>query len=587
MSEPISQFLIFLGLLAFAHLGGARVAGLRGRSPARRSGLSLLVRIDSVLVAGARSASTCWCAAPTATLPWRARAAARPARCCCSPPTPRFHAAFWSRKYLAEHREPALLGAAAAGSGSRRAAGASWPCSLAAHRCGPRARALAGDPRPRCAARPDRGCSCCSPSTPTSCGRSSRPGPAATATTAPRRSTHRGWLLALGFHRLAAHDAQSLVRLGWFVTPLGAGPRPSPGCVLAIRRWRARYLFPLLVAAHLLALLLLQDPRLQRLLLRAAALRARDPARRCSASPRSLLVASGGARPRAARWRPRRLALCAGRALPARHAARSRRYRDWKNAVRFVDDVARRFGPAGRGDLRAAAQHPPALAAALGRARRERAGAGALQPRPRAAPAPGRAWRGRYRNIYFVHTYRTDLCGLFLQHVEDMRLRHLRVGAHLRRAAAAARSRARCTSDLARRAARGAPGAAAARGRHRRLRRLPGLGLLRQGGRRRPHVPLDGPLRVRLPARGARPATTLVLTAADRAAAGHGAGAGVRLDRRARPWAASRPAATGSEHRLRLPDPLPPGPPVLRLDVPDLPARERVAAAPPTRATSA
>ena len=30
-----------------------------------------------------------------------------------------------------------------------------------------------------------------------------------------------------------------------------------------------------------------------------------------------------------------------------------------------------------------------------------------------------RAWRGRYRNIYFVHTYSTDLCGLFLQRVEE------------------------------------------------------------------------------------------------------------------------------------------------------------------------
>ena len=30
------------------------------------------------------------------------------------------------------------------------------------------------------------------------------------------------------------------------------------------------------------------------------------------------------------------------------------------------------------------------------------------------------AWRGRYRNIYFVHTYSTDLCGLFLQRVEDL-----------------------------------------------------------------------------------------------------------------------------------------------------------------------
>jgi hypothetical protein len=28
------------------------------------------------------------------------------------------------------------------------------------------------------------------------------------------------------------------------------------------------------------------------------------------------------------------------------------------------------------------------------------------------------AWRGRWRNVYFVHTYRTDLCGLFLERVE-------------------------------------------------------------------------------------------------------------------------------------------------------------------------
>jgi hypothetical protein len=30
-----------------------------------------------------------------------------------------------------------------------------------------------------------------------------------------------------------------------------------------------------------------------------------------------------------------------------------------------------------------------------------------------------REWRGRYRNIYFVHTYSTDLCGLFLERVEE------------------------------------------------------------------------------------------------------------------------------------------------------------------------
>jgi hypothetical protein len=30
-----------------------------------------------------------------------------------------------------------------------------------------------------------------------------------------------------------------------------------------------------------------------------------------------------------------------------------------------------------------------------------------------------RGWRGRYRTIYFVHTYSTDLCGLFLERVEE------------------------------------------------------------------------------------------------------------------------------------------------------------------------
>ena len=52
-------------------------------------------------------------------------------------------------------------------------------------------------------------------------------------------------LRALDFHRLAAHDAQSLVRLGWFVTPLGLG-LGLLGVVIALREWQARYLFPLL-----------------------------------------------------------------------------------------------------------------------------------------------------------------------------------------------------------------------------------------------------------------------------------------------------------------------------------------------------
>ena len=49
--------------------------------------------------------------------------------------------------------------------------------------------------------------------------------------------------------------------------------------------------------------------------------------------------------------------------------------------------------PRRRGHLRAAADDPPAVAAPVGRARRERARAGALQPRSRAPAAPRRAWR--------------------------------------------------------------------------------------------------------------------------------------------------------------------------------------------------
>ena len=29
------------------------------------------------------------------------------------------------------------------------------------------------------------------------------------------------------------------------------------------------------------------------------------------------------------------------------------------------------------------------------------------------------AWRGRFKNVYFVHTPRTDLCGIFLERVQD------------------------------------------------------------------------------------------------------------------------------------------------------------------------
>jgi hypothetical protein len=94
-------------------------------------------------------------------------------------------------------------------------------------------------------------------------------------------------------------------------------------------------------------------------------------------------------------------------------------YRDWKNSVAFVDDLARRFGPQ---DVVIFEQ--PRSVHLLSLPLWAIYGVNALEL-ARFDPDPVRlrhlvaAWRGRYRNIYFVHTYSTDLCGLFLERVED------------------------------------------------------------------------------------------------------------------------------------------------------------------------
>jgi hypothetical protein len=95
------------------------------------------------------------------------------------------------------------------------------------------------------------------------------------------------------------------------------------------------------------------------------------------------------------------------------------RHVDWVNAVKFVEDVSRRFGPE---DVvifeQVQSVHLLSLPlwAVHGTNIVELA---RFNPDPERLRHLIQAWRGRYRNVYFVHTYRTDLCGLFLQHVED------------------------------------------------------------------------------------------------------------------------------------------------------------------------
>jgi hypothetical protein len=408
VSETMSQCLLFTGLLfillweefrsrAFGALGGAAL------------GLSLLVRIDSALVVlplllyvllRRLRGDLTWRSA----LPLLAGFSALALHAA-------LHAAFWARKYVVDivtrrywHQPPAVwLGAAALVVAAVLAAHRFGPAGgrfLEAH--GPRVRrtlmaavvilaVYAYAVRPLLSA-----------------------WAGADGNDPARRLADPGPLVALGFSHLAAHDAQSLVRLGWFVTPLGL-VLGVLGLLAVLRDWRPRYLFPELLALSVSAIYLYKVrvwndypfalrrfvPVTLPLLLGFAAvlltrLAARGGGRRVLAGGLALVLA----------------------ALYARDTARIARYVDWRGAVRFVDDVARRFGPE---DVVVFEQ--PRSIHLLSLPLWAVHGVNALEL-ARFNPDPDRlrdlvaAWRGRWRNVYFVHTYRTDLCGLFLERVE-------------------------------------------------------------------------------------------------------------------------------------------------------------------------
>src|SRR5439155_13130139 len=93
-------------------------------------------------------------------------------------------------------------------------------------------------------------------------------------------------------------------------------------------------------------------------------------------------------------------------------------YRDWQNSVRFVADVARRFGP---DDVVIFEQRESVHLLSLPLWAVHGVNAlelGRFRPDPERLQHLIRSWRGRYRNIYFVHTWREPVCGVFLQNVE-------------------------------------------------------------------------------------------------------------------------------------------------------------------------
>jgi len=409
VSESLSEVLVFLALLAFALWEETRSAAF-GALAGVALGLSLLVRIDSVLLL---APVALWALVRRGRAEWSWRElmpllvpiavlAAHAA----------LHASFWSRKYVVDILErpywrqgggvylvaaASLLALAAAGhllvaplaAFSRRharlvrtavSAGAVL-LALYAYFLRPQLSAWAG----------------------------------ADGNDPSRVIAHPGALRALGFHRLAAHDAQSFLRLGWFLTPAVLALAVA-GFVLLLRDWRPRYLFPTLTAATV-GLFYLYKIRIYNDYF--FALRRFVPV----VIPFLLALAAFALVRFGRGGRLRRVA--AGAVALAIAAAYLRQtwpligYRDWRNSVRFVADVARRFGP---DDVVIFEQQGSVhlLSLPLWAVH----GVNALEL-ARFNPDPERlrhlvsAWRGRYRNIYFVHTWRTRLCELFLQHVED------------------------------------------------------------------------------------------------------------------------------------------------------------------------
>jgi len=425
VSEPMSQFLILSGLLAFALWEERRTTAFAVLAGAML-GVSLLVRIDSVLLAVPLLA---WLALRRAqnALGWRkAYPLVTPfALLACHALV---HAAFWSRKYLLEIANRPYW----------RQPPAAWLLAtalvivviLAGHRLGPGLHVARREPDPLLAGPRIRAQLAAHQAAARAVIAAAlvllalyayavRPALSAWAgadgNDPARAMADAPALHALDFHKLAAHDAQSLVRLGWFVTPLGLG-LGLLGLVIALREWQARYLFPLLT---LLTFGLFYFYKIRVHADYYFAMRRFVPV----VLPLLMGLAAFAITRLARRPGPRR-AIAAGLAAVLavsflRDTLPTLRHREWAGAVRFVDDVARRFGPQ---DIVIFEQ--PRSIHLLSLPLWAVHGVNTLElarfnPDPHRLQHLVRAWRSRYRNIYFVHTYSTDLCGLFLQRVEE------------------------------------------------------------------------------------------------------------------------------------------------------------------------
>ena len=226
-----------------------------------------------------------------------------------------------------------------------------------------------------------------------------------------------GWLKSLDFHRLAAHDAQALRRYSWFV---GAPALALSflGLAFFLRRAGSDDVLPLAVLLvfsgfYFYKIRVFNDYFF--------AMRRYVPV----TLPFTFILA-GLAIVTMAQWSKKWRLAAAALGLLAMGASLAHTqpilsYVDWKGSVRFVADVARRFGPR---DVVLFEQ--PRNIHLLSLPLWGLYGANALEFR-RFNPDPERlrhlisSWRGTYRNIYLVTSFRTDICGLFLERTQTFK----------------------------------------------------------------------------------------------------------------------------------------------------------------------
>lgn len=224
-------------------------------------------------------------------------------------------------------------------------------------------------------------------------------------------------LQSLGFHRLAAHDAQALRRYSWFV---GAPALALSflGLGILLRRSGRRELLTLSVLLvfsgfYFYKIRVFNDYFF--------AMRRYVPV----TLPFTFILAALALVTLARMSKRGRLAAAflglAALASSLTHTRPIFSFVDWKGSVRFVADVARRFGPK---DVVLFEQ--PKTIHLLSLPLWGLYGANALEFR-RFNPDPEKlrhlisAWRSSYRNIYFVTSYRTDVCGLFLERTQTFK----------------------------------------------------------------------------------------------------------------------------------------------------------------------